>query len=61
MPTYQDLVKSLENEPLKRIALVLPHPLEEIFPDRPHDPIAKSQTDLLQKNYESLVAAAFSK
>lgn len=61
MPTYQDLVKSLENELTKRIALVLPHPIEEIFPDKPHDAIAKSQADILQKDYESLVVAAFNK
>lgn len=61
MSTYQDLVKSLENEPTKRIELVLPYPMEEIFPDTPRDTNAKSQADLLQKNYESLVAAAFNK
>lgn len=59
MPTYLDLLKYLEQEAPKRLVLVLPHPIEEIFPEEKEEPIVPSQQDILKKNYENLIADAF--
>lgn len=71
MPTYVDLLKLLEEVPEHRTQLVLPHPLEEIFPEKiridtqpgPQVPWVEPSVDehrnLLKKTYEDLVTATF--
>lgn len=72
MPTYVDLLKLLEEAPARRAQLVLPHPLEEIFPEKlrmetqpePHvpwveRPSVNEHQELLKKTYEDLVTATF--
>jgi hypothetical protein len=71
MPTYVDLLKLLEATTERHEKLVLPHPLEEIFPDlvpserhEPPIPWVELQhkteiEDLLKKKYEDLVTSTF--
>lgn len=57
MPTYLDILKSLESEQRKRVEAVLPQPIEEIFPDLQENPAEKAHQDLMKRDYQSLVEA----
>jgi hypothetical protein len=68
MPTYSDLLKLFEEATRDNVTLVLPHPIEEIFPEKV--PSARSgqaaggegtPDELLKKAYEDLVNTTFRK
>lgn len=62
MPTYVDLLRLFEQstQQQKRIVLELPRPLEEIFPEvRQDQHTVTPLPELLKKDYEHLVSAAF--
>lgn len=62
MPTYLDLLKLFEQSQFtKEIVLELPRPLEEAFPEiRQSEHTVTPLRDLLKKDYDHLVTAAFS-
>ena len=60
MKNYTDLIKALEKQETQtRVTLILPHPIEEIFPEKQRVDVSSSQEALLKKDYENLVATAF--
>jgi len=67
MPEYIDLLKLFEDATKNQVTLVLPHPLEEIFPEKmakvvrtsPPQSADATQRDLLKKAYEDLVNTTF--
>jgi len=73
MPTYVDLLKLLETAGEHRTTLVLPHPIEEIFPDKVNELDQPPQPDMpwvsqpkendlekiLRQKYEDLVTSTF--
>ena len=59
MTTYHELLKILDVEAPKRVTLILPNPIEEIFPEKQKAAVLPSQEILLKKEYENMVAAAF--
>jgi hypothetical protein len=58
MPTYEDLVRALNEQRKAGKMLVLPHPLEDIFPERSETTETEAtRRAALLKQFEHLVAA----
>ena len=59
MAKYPDLIKMLERDAPKHFELVLPRPVEEIFPEEGNPIQSTHHNEALKKNYESLITTAF--
>lgn len=59
MADYPDLLKIFEEVEQRKTDVVLPRPLEEIFPEQATTAPDDAHRDLMKKDYEDLVSSAF--